>query len=229
MKKNKIQQQVQTAKTFETLVDRYNHRSKKTAWIIAGCSFVVMLISVLAISFLVPLKEKELAIVRVDNTTGRTELLTQVSQEKILQEEALGRYFVSQYIKLREGYNYPSLQNDYDLVQRYSSNAVKEAYLLFFDSDKSPDKVYNNNSFQVSVQMIQLVLTPATEPDILATVRFKKTILNLKTGEQSQEYWGGRMTYHFDLSKEGTSEEKEQNPLGFTVTSFVMSKEMQGG
>ncbi|MGK3611178.1 VirB8/TrbF family protein, partial [Escherichia coli] len=42
-----------------------------------------------------------------------SELITQVKQEKILQSEALGRYFVNTYITLREGYNYPSLQYDY--------------------------------------------------------------------------------------------------------------------
>ncbi|MCV5333943.1 VirB8/TrbF family protein, partial [Escherichia coli] len=64
-------------------------------------------------------KEKERAIVGVGEKTGRTELITQVKQEKILQSEALGRYFVNTYITLREGYNYPSLQYDYETVQLY--------------------------------------------------------------------------------------------------------------
>ncbi|MFS1538432.1 MAG: TrbG/VirB9 family P-type conjugative transfer protein [Candidatus Phlomobacter fragariae] len=37
------------------------------------------------------------------------------------------------------------------------------------------------------------------------------------------------MTYHFDLAKKGISEEKEQNPLGFTVTSFCYVKRDAGG
>ena len=46
-----------------------------------------------------------------------------------------GRYFVNTYITLREGYNYPSLQYDYETVQLYSSNTVKDDYLRLYNSD----------------------------------------------------------------------------------------------
>lgn len=106
--------------------------------------------------------------------TGRTELITQVKQEKILQSEALGRYFVNTYITLREGYNYPSLQYDYETVQLYSSNTVKDDYLRLYNSDMAPDKIYHNNGSYVAVEVISNIISDATAPDKLASVRFKK-------------------------------------------------------
>lgn len=109
----------------------------------------------------------------VGEKTGRTELITQVKQEKILQSEALGRYFVNTYITLREGYNYPSLQYDYETVQLYSSNTVKDDYLRLYNSDMAPDKIYHNNGSYVAVEVISNIISDATAPDKLASVRFK--------------------------------------------------------
>ncbi|EFW58760.1 Inner membrane protein forms channel for type IV secretion of T-DNA complex, VirB8 [Shigella flexneri CDC 796-83] len=175
-----------------------------------------------------PLKEKELAIVAVGEKTGRTELITQVKQEKILQSEALGRYFVNTYITLREGYNYPSLQYDYETVQLYSSNTVKDDYLRLYNSDMAPDKIYHNNGSYVAVEVISNIISDATAPDKLASVRFKKTTRNFTTGQVSVSYWTARVTYRFEPEKSVKSSSRELNPLGFTVTSYQTDREVRG-
>lgn len=225
---NKIKENTETAKSFETQVYAENEKSKKIAWRVAGGASLLALCMGVAISVLVPLKEKELAIVSVGEKTGRSELITQVKQEKILQSEALGRYFVSTYITLREGYNYPSLQSDYETVQLYSSNTVKDAYLRLFDSDSAPDKIYNNNGSHVVVEVISNIISDATAPDKLSTVRFKKTIRNFRTGQVSTSYWTARVTYRFEPSKSSISSVREVNPLGFAVTSYQTDREIRG-
>lgn len=225
---NKIKEHIETAKSFETQVYAENEKSKKIAWRVAGSASLLALCMGFAISILLPLKEKELAIVSVGEKTGRSELITQVKQEKILQSEALGRYFVSTYIALREGYNYPSLQSDYETVQLYSSNTVKDAYLRLFDGDSAPDKVYNNNGSYVAVEVISNIISDATTPDKLSTVRFKKTIRNFRTGQVSTSYWTARVTYRFEPSKSATTSVRETNPLGFTVTSYQTDREIRG-
>lgn len=225
---NKIKEITETAKSFETQVYAENEKSKKIAWRVAGGASLLALCMGVAISVLVPLKEKELVIVSVGEKTGRSELVTQVKQEKILQSEALGRYFVSTYITLREGYNYPSLQSDYETVQLYSSNTVKDAYLRLFDSDSAPDKIYNNNGSYVVVEVISNIISDATSPDKLSTVRFKKTIRNFRTGQVSTSYWTARVTYRFEPSKSSISSVREVNPLGFAVTSYQTDREIRG-
>lgn len=223
-----IKEMASIAKNFEKIVDESNGKSKKIAWTIAGIMTAITFCLTIAFSFLLPLKQVELAIVTVDNTTGTAEKLTQAKEETVLQSDVVGRYFVSQYIKLREGYNYPSLQSDYDTVQLYSDNAVKDDYLRLYESDNAPDKVYKNNGHYVVVDIISSPITAATSPDKLATVRFKKTIRNLRTGQVSIEYWAARVTFQFKPSKTLTSSERDLNPLGFSVTSFVAEKELRG-
>ncbi|EAB3660500.1 type IV secretion system protein [Salmonella enterica] len=225
---NKIKEHIETAKSFEKQIQAENEKSKKVAWRVAAGSSLLTLCLGVAVSVLAPLKETELAIVSVDNTTGRTELITQVNQEKILQSEALGRHFVSTYITLREGYNYPSLQNDYETVQLYSSNTVKDGYLRLFDGDYAPDKIYNNNGSFVSVEIISNIISDATAPDKLSTVRFKKTVRNFRTGQVSSSFWTARVTYHFEPSKPLLSSSRDLNPLGFTVTSYQTDQEIRG-
>ncbi|WP_340617416.1 virB8 family protein [Xenorhabdus entomophaga] len=224
----KIKEMTETAKSFEKIIYVDNEKSKKIAWFIATISSVIAVCSVTAVAMLSPLKTVELKVVSVDNTTGRAELITDIKQEKILQTEALGRYFVDRYIKLREGYNYSSLQSDYETIQIYSANSVKDAYLRLFESPQAPDKVYMNNSAGVIVDIISNIISDATVPDKLATLRFKKITRNFKTGQSYTEYWTARVTYRFNLQKSYSSAERDLNPLGFTVTSFDVAKEIRG-
>lgn len=219
----KIKEQIDTAKSFETQIHAENEKSKKMAWCVASVASLLAICLGVAVTILTPLKEKELAIVSVDNTTGRTELITQVKQEQILQSEALGRYFVDKYISLREGYNYPSLQSDYETVQLYSSNTVKDDYLRLFASDLAPDKVHNNNGAYVVVERLSNIITDATAPDRLSTSRFKVISRNFRTGQVTTSYLALRVTYRFDLKKSNPT-----NPLGFTVTSYQADKEIRG-
>lgn len=225
---DKIKETIETAKSFEAQIYAENEKSKKIAWRVASVASLLALCMGLSIFVILPLKEHELAIVSVGEKTGRSELVTQVKQEKILQSEALGRYFVSTYISLREGYNYPSLQSDYETVQLYSSNAVKDDYLRLFDSDSAPDKIYNNNGSYVVVEVISNIISAATKPDMLSTVRFKKTIRNFRTGHLETSYWTARVTYRFESSKSEISSIREVNPLGFTVTSYQTDREVRG-
>lgn len=227
MNKN-IEDKIETAKAFEKIIEAHNEHSKKMAWTIAGVSSLLAVCSILAVVTLTPLKKTELAIVSVDKTTGRTELITQVKEEEIVQADALARYFVDKYIQLREGYNYPSLQSDYETVQLYSANAVKDDYLRLFDSEQAPDKIYNNNSSHVDIDIISNIISNATPPEKLSTVRFKKTTRNFKTGLVTTDFWTARITYRFEPSKKMQSSEREINPLGFIVTSYVAVKDVRG-
>ncbi len=72
----KIEKKIETAKSFERQLYAENERSKKNAWRVAVAASLLSLCLGAAICVLVPLKEKELAIVAVGEKTGRTELIT---------------------------------------------------------------------------------------------------------------------------------------------------------
>ena len=126
------------------------------------------------------------------------------------------------YVKVRERYVYPSLQDDYETVQVYNAprkNAPENA----------PDKVYKNGAHTVKVEILSNQITDATAPDRVATIRYKKIIRRLADNSTRNEYWDARFTFHSNPDKEMSDAEREINYFGFTVTSWQTDREIRGG
>ncbi len=102
--------------SFRYLIDKSNKR----AWLIAFVSIFIAIISIVAVVLLTPLKTIEPYVIRVDNTTGMVDILTMLDEKEISSNEALDKYFISQYVKAREGYYYELLNQDYLLTQLMS-------------------------------------------------------------------------------------------------------------
>ncbi|MCV5126653.1 type IV secretion system protein, partial [Escherichia coli] len=85
-------------------------------------------LSLLALNAALPLKTTVVDAYLIDKVTGVAERLTSVKKENLSENEAIARYFITQYIKHREGYNFFSLQHDYDYVMTYSAENVAADY-----------------------------------------------------------------------------------------------------
>ena len=85
-------------------------------------------LSLLALNAALPLKTTVVDAYLIDKVTGVAERLTSVKKENLSENEAIARYFITQYIKHREGYNFFSLQHDYDYVMAYSAENVAADY-----------------------------------------------------------------------------------------------------
>ena len=131
-------------------------------------------------------QEKEIILIRVDNRTGEAEVLSKLSQSSITQDEAIEKFFASRYLTLREQYDYFSLQNDYEVVQIFSSKQVRDEYLDLFDQTDSPDKELGED-FNIKVDIISIAISPATAPYKLASIRFKKRIQDIKKQQNERE------------------------------------------
>jgi len=171
------------------------------------------------------LQEKEIVLIRVDNRTGEAEILTKLSEKEITKDEAIDKFFASRYLTLREQYDYFSLQNDYEIVQFFSSPAVKEEYLSIFDRNDSPDNVFGED-FNVKIEVISITIEPATEPYHLAAIRFKKRITDLKNNKTKEKFYNARVTFGFTPTEEVTERVRLHNPLGFKVMSYQVSPEL---
>ena len=133
------------------------------------------------------------------------------------------------YVRLRERYVYPSLQDDYATVQIYNSPQVNDDYLALYAGKDAPDKVYQNGAHAVRIDILSNQITGGTDPDNVATLRYKKTIRRLADNSTRTEYWDARLTFHSDPGREMSDSEREVNPFGFTVTSWQADREIRGG
>ncbi|MCZ8812486.1 type IV secretion system protein [Escherichia albertii] len=222
---------VDSSETFE----EKNHRLQEKINFIyktsGTCGVVFGLLSLTALIMALPLKQTQTEVFTVDNNTGVTEKITAVKKEQISENQAIARYFVTQYVKFREGYNYFRLQQDYDAIMLWSAEGVANDYNLLFKSDKAPKIIYNKAERTASVEILSVIITPSSnkdDPDTLANVRFRKTIKDVSTGLSKDEFWNVRLTFRLNPENEMSTTERNQNPLGFVVTSYAADKEVRG-
>ncbi|MEE3649888.1 MULTISPECIES: virB8 family protein [unclassified Brenneria] len=218
---------INASRSFESVILEKDAREKKVAWLMAAVGFTLAAMTIAAIIILLPLKTTEIELWSVDKQTGRYDYMTRIKERDISTEASLAHALAANYVKRREGYNYFSLQRDYDDVQLFNSDGVNKDYLDGFNGDQAPDVVFNKAEYVVSIDIISNVHAPATAPDRLATLRIKRTIRRVADNSVKTDVWNIRLTYRYLPRKQLTDSQREVNPLGFIVTSYQRDKELR--
>jgi len=215
------------SRTFEAVILEKDERARKVAWLMAAVGFILAAMTIAAIIILLPLKTTEIELWSVDKQTGRYDYMTRIKERDISMQDALAHSLAAHYVRLREGYNYFSLQRDYDDVQLFNSDSVNKEYLAGFNSDQAPDVIFNKAEYVVYVDIIANVHAPATAPDYLATLRIRRTIRRIADSSVKTDVWNIRLTYRYLPRKQLTDSQREVNPMGFIVTSYQRDKELR--
>lgn len=218
---------IASSRTFESVLLEKDVREKKMAWRMAATGFVLAAMVITALIILLPLKTTEIELWSVDRQTGRYEYMTRIKEKDISTEEALAHALSAHYVRLREGYNYFSLQRDYDEAQLFNSDRVNKDYLDGFNDNQAPDIIFNKAESVVYIEIISNVHSTATAPDHLAALRIKRTIRRISDNSVKTDVWNIRLTYRYLPRKQLTDSQREVNPLGFIVTSYQRDKELR--
>ncbi|GBO48480.1 VirB8 family type IV secretion system protein [Pectobacterium versatile] len=218
---------IASSRRFENVMLEKEAREKKLAWRLAATGSLLTALALIAIILLLPLKTTEVELWSVDKQTGRYEYMTRIKDHDIATQDALAHAFAAQYVTLREGYNYFSLQRDYDEVQLFNSDSVNRDYLDQFNGVQAPDILFNKAEYRVDIDIISNVHAPATQPDHLATLRVKRTLRHIADNAVKTDFWNIRLTYRYLPRKALTDSQREINPLGFIVTSYQRDKELR--
>lgn len=217
------------SRTFEQQMIERDKRATKAGFMVGGAGLLIAVLALIALVLMLPLKQTDVELYTVDNHTGRVEHITRVSKTSLTAEVAYQKAMTSSYVRLRERYVYPSLQDDYATVQIYNSPQVNDDYLALYAGKDAPDKIWQNAAHTVQIDILSNQITSGTDPDKVATLRYKKTIRRLADNSTRTEYWDARLTFHSDPGKEMGDTEREINPFGFTVTSWQADREIRGG
>ncbi|ENP7063424.1 type IV secretion system protein [Campylobacter coli] len=206
--------------SFRYLIDKSNKR----AWLIAFISIFIAIISIIAVVLLTPLKTIEPYVIRVDNTTGMVDILTMLDEKEIKANEALDKYFISTYVKAREGYYYDLLNQDYLLTQLMSSEKVANEYRAWYEGENARDQILKNSN-EVNVQILSIVLGNSNGVKT-STIRAKIITKNLNTRGLSESTKVITLSYDYILAK-ASEENRILNPLGFKVTNYRIDEEIR--
>ena len=210
------------AKAFESAEIVRVHKSAKIAWRICGACLLITGLSVGAVAGLTPLKETRPYVVKVDNNTGLTEIVTVMKNKEQTYGEIIDKHWLSQYIQYRESYDWVTIQDSYDATMLFSSPEIQAAFAkIYNDNPQAPHKILKNQ-YKIVAKVKAITFIGNT-----AQIRFEKRMIPV-VGDLSKEFPTENMiaTVGYEYANQPMSEEARRiNPLGFQVTSYRVDPE----
>ncbi len=156
------QKLIAESRTFEQQMIERDKRATKAGFVVGGMGLLIAVLALVAVVVMLPLKQTDVELYTLDNHTGRVEHVTRTSKTSLTATEAYQKAMAANYVKVRERYVYPSLQDDYETVQVYNAPQVNDDYLALYAGKNAPDKVYKNGAHTVKVEILSNQITDAT-------------------------------------------------------------------
>lgn len=199
-------------------------KSEAKAWRTAKLLSVVTIGLTGAIVLMMPLKQTLPFVITVDKTTGMADVLEVTTDDSIPRSEMMDRYWLSEYVKARESYDWRTVDLEYDRVRELSMPNIFEAYAKIHGDAPGTMEYDLKDSKVVRVELVSIV--PAGNG--IATVRFiKRTLITKGFTEEKREYLQATIGYEYDPTYFVPEKRRLINPFGFKVTSYRTDKEMR--
>jgi type IV secretion system protein VirB8 len=173
---------------------------------------------------LTPLKTSEPFLLYVDKNTGFANIVETLHDAKKNYGEVVDRYFLANYVRLHEGYEWESIQSTVDQSMLFSGRKVGQELQDFMKRPAAPYKVYGKD------EKVTIKINSISFLDSMAQVRYTKTILaanggtyNATTGEITPTPQASNWiaTIGYEYQNPPTAEQARLvNPLGFVVQSY---------
>lgn len=223
---------IKASKEFEKSRMGDIERSKKTAWIVATLSMGLASLLSVAITVMMPLKTVEPYLVRVDNNTGSTDIVTALSETKSISDtEATSKYFAALYVRLMEGYDWFTVQDQVSTLMLFSDADMQNRINNKFKMPNAPHKVHTDKE-RVEIQINNLSIL---DEQGLMQIRFTKRVVPSNGGiydkntnqfspDQVEEKYIATMGFEY-VNVPKLDEIRLKNPLGFTVKSYRIDKD----
>jgi len=204
---------------------RYRHSARVACWV-AGAGWVVAAGNALALVLLMPLKQTEPFVVRVDNSTGIVDVVPVYAGGAPL-DQSVTRYFLAHYLTVCERFNFSTAESDYEECGAFHSAQRNQAWYAQWTvtNPASPLNVYKDgSSVRVQVKSVSF-FTRASGLADLAQVRYSKALRQAAGAEEKFTHWVATIQYTYaDPPKDPRT--RRWNPLGFKVIDFKREPEV---
>lgn len=219
---------IKEAQEFEKSKGVWRVRLMKGALVIAGVSVVLNIVQAFALAAMAPLKTVEPYLLEVNQTTGEANVRKPLDKPVESMGAVVDQFFISEYVRARESYDWGLVQRMYDQVKAYSvlNSSIFNEYDTFMKSDKSPLAILGDKA-RVVVDINSITLDEKTST---ATVRFSKTVMGAD-GKPSVTipvtYWIATLSYDYPNPKL-KPDQRRLNPLGMQIPSYQLVQENRG-
>lgn len=223
--KSATQKVIDAGNDWEASRIEATEKSERRAWKVAGAFGVGFVLSTVALVLVMPLKETIPFLLTVDDKTGVPDIVTMMDEKGVSYSEVMDKYWMAQYVRAHETYDWYTLQNDYNTVGLLSSPNVGAEYAALFEGKDALDKKYGSG-VKALVKITSVVPTGRGT----GTVRFSKTTKRVDdSGPGTTVRYVATISYEFVSASRLLESQRLINPFGFQVRSYRVDPELPGG
>ena len=183
---------------------------------------VLAFAGVVAVAGLTPLKEPAKPhIIRVNDTTGAIEHITSLGDTPESYGERIDKYFLNTYVLNCEGYNWYTIQEQFDTCALLSSPPIQAQYGKRYVGPNAPtERLGQLSNLDVQVHSITLGANQT------ATVRFSTTQREVASGRNEREqHMIATIAYGY-INVPLDESVARRNPLGFQVNRYDLAADL---
>jgi type IV secretion system protein VirB8 len=203
-----------------------SRRSARVAWIVAGAGWCCTGLVAAALMLLMPLKQVEPFVIRVNDTSGVIDVVPAYDGSASL-PEAVTRYFLTHYVTICERFNYETAESDYEECGAFHTAQRNQAWFAQWtlSNPDSPFNVHKDGSSVKSEVSAVSFFTRASGVADLAHVRYVKARRAPGSAEEKRTHWIATVQYAYG---EPSTDPKIRrwNPLGFKILEFRIEPEV---
>ena len=197
-------------------------RSVRIAWGVAGVASLLAMVSVGAVAALAPLKRVVPFVIEVDKATGQTAVVPGlIGTNPMNYDTSVKRYFLSQYVKDREGW-VPLAENELiHAVLLMSGDEEKQRFSQYFSRSNpvSPQLVFKDTPMaSVQVRSISFI------NESVAEVHYARTVYS-HAGDPLVSNYVATLTFTI-TNRPQLERDLNVDPIGFSVTNYQTSPEV---
>ena len=202
--------------------DRYQYVlvQRKILLFITGLSLVSSIITAVVIAQLTPLKSVEPFVIQVDQKTGITQTVNQMTVAEITANESMNNFFIVNYIRARENYAVNDLPRNYNMVRLMSEPS--KVYTEFMNTASPNNPSSNAARLGTSgVRTIKFKSITYLNPQL---IQARVLVEERSASNLAQQNLIILLSFEY-TNMSLTTEDRYVNPLGFRVTDYRIDED----
>jgi len=205
-----------------------SRRSARRAWLVAAAAWICAVCAAAALLILMPLKQVEPYLIRVDSRTGIVDTVPVYAGTAAL-DETIARYFLSHYVTVCERFNLITAESDYEECGAFHAAQRNQAWYALWNraNPRSPLNLHKDGSAVVAeVESVSFFKRASGLTD-LAQIRYRKSEHQDGGPGLPPTHWIATVQYAF-VPPSTDARVRRWNPLGFKVMAFEVEPETLG-
>jgi type IV secretion system protein VirB8 len=211
--------------------DRLAHARRQTrlGWLVAAGAGACAIASTLAVIIMMPLKQTDPFLIRVDSSTGIVDVVPVYAGSSSL-DESVTRYFLGHYVSVCERFDFSTAQSDYEECGAFHDARRNQTWYAQWNrsNPQSPLNVHRDGSTVAARVSSISFLHSANGAAQSAQVRYLKADRASAESPEVITHWIATVQYAY-APPSRDAKVRQDNPLGFKVLAFTTEPEISAG